>query len=254
MESRYTDLRTLNKTFLIFDLFHTLTDFESKWSDMPSTSRFLGLDPEEWNRLLFHDTHDRLCGFEKDEFRILRGIVDKIDPSVDDARVESAVRHRKERFRQSLMNIPVQNVETLRRLRREGYKLGLLSNADVMEKASWPDSPLSGMFDSVVFSCDVGFAKPEREIFELSLHSLGCLPAEAVFIGDGGSDELEGARKLGLETILMSGIIEELWPERIPERRGWAGYEITAISDLANGGIMILPRDRSAARSLEERR
>ncbi len=243
MERRFTDLRNLGKTVLIFDLFHTLTDFESKWSTMPSTSRFLGLDSKEWNRRLFYDTHDRLCGFVRDEFRILRDIVDKIDPSIDDSRVEEAVKHRKERFRQCLMNIPVRNVETLRRLREDGYRLGLLSNADVMEKAFWSESPLFGLFDSVVFSCDAGFAKPERELFELSLKSLGCLPVEAVFIGDGGSDELKGAREAGLETILMSGIIEELWPEKIPERRGWAGHEISAISDLMDGRIMILPKE-----------
>jgi len=53
-----------------------------------------------------------------------------------------------------------------------------------------------------------------------------------VFIGDGGSDELAGAKKVGLTTVMITGIIQELWPEKIPDRRKWADYEIVNITEL----------------------
>jgi len=49
------------------------------------------------------------------------------------------------------------------------------------------------------------------------LHRLGITAAEAVFVGDGGSNELRGAREVGMRSILFSGVIAHLWPERITQ-------------------------------------
>ncbi len=58
------------------------------------------------------------------------------------------------------MCIPDENLNALRQLREAGYRLGLISNADVMEVAAWPDCPAAGFFDASVFSCEVGCVKP----------------------------------------------------------------------------------------------
>ena len=74
--------------------------------------------------------------------------------------------------------------------------------------------------------------KPEKEIYELSLRQLSVSPAESVFVGDGGSNELEGARKAGMTTIMIPGIIRELWPERIAERQRQADVVIVRLAEL----------------------
>lgn len=40
--------------------------------------------------------------------------------------------------------------------------------------------------------------KPEPEIYRIALESLGVRPDQSVFVGDGGSDELRGAREMGI--------------------------------------------------------
>ena len=74
-------------------------------------------------------------------------------------------------------------------------RLGLLSNAgpELRELVA----PLAGLFDHIVISAEVGFRKPEPEIYRLALEQLGVEPAEAVFVDDRARN-VEAARVLGL--------------------------------------------------------
>jgi len=221
-----------NKKAYIFDLFHTLTGPESKWATLPTTSEFFGIDRRVWSDMLQFGTYERLCGRERDPFKIIRNLVDRVKPEISDELVREAVEIRKERFGQAIINIPAENINTLKRLKENGLKLGLLSNADVMEIAMWDKSPIAGLFDSTVFSCFVGYAKPDREIYNISMKELGVTAEESVFIGDGGSNELKGAKEAGITTIMITGIIQELWPEKISERKKWADHVIENIEEL----------------------
>ena len=66
----------------------------------------------------------------------------------------------------------------------------------------------------------------------MSLQELNVKPEEAVFIGDGGSSELKGGKEAGITTVMITGIIQDLWPEKIPQNRPWADFEIVKISEL----------------------
>ena len=100
-------------------------------------------------------------------------------------------------FAAALIQVPDQTQSVLRALKSKGKKIGLISNADVMEVAAWSRCPVADLFDSTVFSCSVGWAKPEAEIYEIALKELAVIPSEAIFVGDGGSDELQGASERG---------------------------------------------------------
>jgi putative hydrolase of the HAD superfamily len=212
-----------------FDLFHTLTGRESEWSDLPWTSDVLGIDRARWDELLITHSRWRLAGEEKDPYRILSRLAREADPTISDDRVREAVRLRLQRFRDSLMRVPQENVDALERLRSAGLRLAVISNADAMEVAAWNDCPLAGLFDAEVFSCMVGCAKPERAIYEKCLQALGLAAGECLFVGDGGSNELEGAREIGMPTVFISGVIAELWPERIQQRLSSCDHHIERI-------------------------
>lgn len=203
---------------VIFDLFHTLTGLESEWSDLPWTSDMLGIDRGRWDEVLTTRSRWRLAGEERDPYRILSALAHEADPTISQDRIRNALRVRIQRFRDSLVRVPKENVEALRRLRVAGFRLGLISNADVIEVAAWGDSPLAGLFDAEVFSCKVGCVKPERAIYERCLMTLGLSAEECLFVGDGGSNELVGAKDVGMSTVLVSGVIAELWPERVQQR------------------------------------
>ncbi len=203
---------------VIFDLFHTLTALESEWSDLPPTSVLLGIDRRVWNEVDTRSARRRLTGEQRDPYLIVREMALQADPTIPDDRIRAAAEIRLRRFRDALQRIPQANVAALQSLRKAGLRLGLVSNADAMEVATWKDCPLAGLFDSEIFSCDVGLVKPEPAIFRKCLGELA-LPADAcMFVGDGGSNELVGAKDVGLATVFVSGVIAQLWPEVIPSR------------------------------------
>jgi putative hydrolase of the HAD superfamily len=149
-----------------------------------------------------------------------------VDAAIPEERILRALETRLRRFDQVFQRIPAENVAMLRELRGSGYRLALLSNADAMEVASYSKGALAGLFDAEIFSCDAGCAKPEPAIFHACLDALGLGAHECVFVGDGGSDELVGAKAVGLRTIFVSGVIEEHWPERVEPRRAIADAHV----------------------------
>ena len=229
-----TTLRRANAPVrgVIFDLFHTLTGKESEWSDLPWTSDVLGIDRRLWDELLTARSRWRLAGEERDPLKILTALAREADPSISDERIREALRVRVKRFRDALQRVPDENIEALKSLRAAGLRLGLISNADVMEVEAWHDCPLAGLFDAEVFSCEVGCVKPEPAIYERCLKQLGVSAGACVFVGDGGSNELAGARNLGLTTVFVSGVTAELWPERVEERMSLADYHVERVPEM----------------------
>ena len=217
---------------VIFDLFHTLTARDSEWSKHPPTCDMLGVDMRAWDRVLIESSRWRLVGEERDPYTIFRRLVDEVDATISDETVRSVLERRRQRFRDCFENVPAANIEALRRLRAAGFKLALLSNADVMDIEGYGGSTLAGLFDVEIFSCDAGCAKPEPEIFHACLEALALPAAQCVFAGDGGSDELRGAKAVGLRTVFVSGVIEELWPERIAARRAVADHHVRWVPEM----------------------
>lgn len=185
-----------------------------------------------WNEQLLKYSDDRLRGRITDPFAIIERMAHAIDPSIADETIRHAVDNRIARFKHALTHIEEPTMETLHKLKAMGKILGLVSNADVTEVLAWQDSPLAPCFDSVVFSCRVGYVKPEPEIYLACLNHLGVVPRNALFIGDGGSDELSGARRVGMETVLVTHVIERLWPERIEKARASAVHVVRDIGDI----------------------
>jgi putative hydrolase of the HAD superfamily len=94
----------------------------------------------------------------------------------------------------------------LRRLAESGFRLGLLSNAHEREIRGWQDSPLAELFNAACFSCHLGSVKPQPESYHAILDRLQVPGSETVFVGDGASGELDGARSAGIRwTVWMRG-------------------------------------------------
>src|ERR1043166_1384665 len=209
---------------IVFDLFHTLTGLESEWSDLPWTSDVLGIDRAVWNTALTVQSRWRVAGEERDPYRIVERLARAIDPSITQETLRRAAEVRVPRFRHSLCRVPPANVGTLRRLRAAGFRLGLVSNADAMEVAAWPDSPLAGLFDVEVFSCMAGCVKPEPAIFAKCLDALAGGAAERMVVGDGSSDEPAGAKVIGMGAGPRAGLVRAALAEKIPERAAIADH------------------------------
>ncbi len=217
---------------LIFDLFHTLSSIHHSNVPGRNSHEIIGVSREKWLEALFTDHERRARGHIKDPVGIIKDITDKLGMGIAEEMICELAQSRYDRFSYSLKNILPHTVETIRELKRRGKTVILLSNADVCEVESWEHSPLAAHFDHAVFSCHTGYLKPEPEIYDHAVKLSGASKDECLFIGDGGSDELNGAKKYGIASCFTSEFIKDLWPEHIEERKLIADYHIDRIDEL----------------------
>ena len=92
-------------------------------------------------------------------------------------------------------------IPMLSQLKERGVLVGLISNCYVGEARAIRESELFPFFDGAYLSCELGIAKPDVEIFERCMKELGVKPEECLYVGDGGSRELETAGGLGMKAV-----------------------------------------------------
>jgi putative hydrolase of the HAD superfamily len=119
-------------------------------------------------------------------------------------------------------------VPTIEELRRRGHRLGMISACSQDVPDIWESTPFGGLFDSTVFSCSVGFSKPDARIYQLCAEELGLAVEDCLFVGDGANDELPGAEAAGMTSLQLRAPGEQLTPEG--ER--WTGDFVERLSDV----------------------
>ena len=112
-------------------------------------------------------------------------------------------------------------IQVLSQLKSVGIKLGIISNA-----SSWSEMVLDSVgirpyFDSIVLSYKYGIVKPTPAIYLQGLMELGLDSQFCCFVGDGGDNEMEGAKNVGLTTILVDRY----------SRNVQADYRVNSLSD-----------------------
>ena len=86
-------------------------------------------------------------------------------------------------------------------LRERGIRIGLITNCFSEEAELIRESRLYPYFDAPGLSWEEGTRKPDPAIYRTCLGRLGIAPEECLYVGDGGSFELETARSLGLRAL-----------------------------------------------------
>jgi putative hydrolase of the HAD superfamily len=214
---------------IIFDLFNTLTCPLSDTAGVPYSADILGVSRSAWATALTQLSGPRLTGELKSGPDIVRHMATALKVAAREDTLLSAAAAHERLFAEILTSVPEKNVALLRSLRAEGFRLAVLSNCDACELTAWKACPLHGLFDVELFSCQVGLVKPQPEFYVECLRQLGVEAKSCLFVGDGGHDELAGARAVGMRTVLFSGVIRDTWPERIPELRKYADFHIESL-------------------------
>lgn len=218
---------------VLFDLFHTLSTVRHAKVPGPDTSDLLDVDRESYLRALFDDSTRRLTGQIDDPAEVIRDIAVACGSTVPASEYGRIAEIRRRRFAESLRRVAPSTLNALDVLRLNGKTLALISNADVIEAEGWDASPLSGRFSVAVFSCFVGMAKPDPAIFRHCLDSLGVLAEDALFVGDGGSEEFVGAKALGIPTVCTVEFIRDTWPDKVESRKSQADFSVESLNELA---------------------
>lgn len=97
----------------------------------------------------------------------------------------------------------------LSKLKEKGVLVGVISNCFSEEADAIRRSELFPYFDAVYLSYEQGVQKPDEEIFLRCVDSFGVKGEECVYVGDGGSNELETARKLGMKAVQAAWYLRE---------------------------------------------
>ena len=93
-------------------------------------------------------------------------------------------------------------IDTLRRLKETGIRLGLITNgAADMQRGKIGRFALGGFFDHIQVEEELGVGKPDEKAFRHALDALGVGPAEAWMVGDDLEFDIRGAQQAGIYAV-----------------------------------------------------
>lgn len=127
----------------------------------------------------------------------------------------------------------------LEALEEKGIRTGLVTDGcGRVQHAKISALGLDRRLDSVVVTDDFGLKKPMSEVYEKCLQALGCIPGEAVYVGDNPRKDFYGARKLGIKTVR---IVRErgMYMEAVAEPDWEAEYRIRSLTELMGDGSVL---------------
>src|SRR2546427_9894664 len=97
---------------------------------------------------------------------------------------------------------------TVRKLKRAGYKLGIVSDTDGtpgMKRKRIRQVPFHDLFEAIVVAGeDTPRVKPGHESFSLVAKKLGVQPKSCIYVGDNPRTDIEGAKAVGMITVIVN--------------------------------------------------
>lgn len=187
---------------VFFDLFETLiTEWDGDKKKAKHSTDGLGIEIKVFNKEWSSRREKRMDGTFEDCRSCLIEILRSQNIVVDERAIETFVKRRIQAKKVAFENIDKQIIRTLEEIKDTGVKIGLISNCAPEEVSAWEASTLSELFNDVVFSFKEKCAKPDEEIYKIALNNLCVLPEQAIFVGDGGSNELQGAMDAGIKAF-----------------------------------------------------
>ncbi len=147
---------------------------------------------------------------------VLRQIVRDVGKA-DEPRLRAVIARREREKQDCFRHLHPGVLPMLAALREWGVAVGLVSNCYQEEAQAIRQSPLAPYFDAMVLSCELGVCKPDPAIFLRCTELLHVSPADCLYVGDGGSRELQTARELHMDArqarwYLRPGSRQEMGP------------------------------------------
>lgn len=193
---------------VIFDMFETLvTFFESPLYFGAQIAKDAGIPEESFNTLWRPTEHARSIG-EMTLEQTLEMIL-KENQCYSETLLTDIVAKRVASKQECFRHIHPDIIPMLTKLKEEGILIGLISNCYSEEVEVIRQSSLFPYFDAVYLSYEQGLWKPDEEIFRRCMEGLSVKAEECLYIGDGGSYELETAKRLGMTAVQAAWYFKE---------------------------------------------
>ena len=182
---------------VIFDMFETLiTHFESPLYMAKQICADIGITETKFREIWDVTDLDRTLG-KKTLEEVIEEVLKKNDRYSLEL-FEMIINKRKQSKIECFNHIHPKILPLLTSIKKMNIKIGLITNCYFEERDVIQNSVLYDYFDVVCMSCELGLAKPDTAIFKKCTQALDVSPEECLYIGDGGSFELETARSIGM--------------------------------------------------------
>lgn len=200
---------------VIFDMYETLiTHFASPFYFGLEIAQDIGIDPSEFLPL-WRGTEDKRTTGELPMDKALESILKTCNIFSDDL-LKHIMDKRVEIKEDCFRHLHNEIIPMLELLKKSNIKIALISNCFTEEAMVIRNSILAPYFDEIILSCEQGIKKPDPQIFLYCLEKLKLKPEECIYVGDGGSNELDAASTLGIRPIqacwyLIQGSKQPVW-------------------------------------------
>ena len=186
-------------TAVVFDLYETLvTESGLDVARAGALGPVFGLDPVAY-RKQWKPLRPSVVRGELTLAQALTRVGRQLGSEIGAERIQRAIDERIRARTAVLENAHPDLVRLTKDLASDGLRLATISNCMAEDVNGWSRSALAPHVACTVFSCAVGLAKPDPQIYLEAVRQLDVEPEDALYVGDGGDDELSGAREAGLQ-------------------------------------------------------
>lgn len=227
-------VRVVVRQAVVFDFYGTLSVSATRAERMAGATRVaaaLGIAATVLHEAIAETFTERATGACGDLEETMRWLARRCGcaPSAEQLAEACAIRRATEDIYARALRADAE--KTLRTLRHRGVKVGVLSDCTHELPEIWPSLPIAGHADAVVFSVQAGLRKPHPDLYARVASALGVPPEACLYVGDGGSGELTGARRAGMAPFhLVAGDSAEA--VIYDADSGWDGPTVHALSDV----------------------
>ena len=199
---------------VIFDLFETLiTEWGHKKYTKNEMCVDLGIERAEFDVFWNEKKQDRYIGSISFEDSLLY-VSEKCGKTLDATTLSNIIDKRIKTKSVCFEYVLPEVFQLLRTLKGIGLQTAIISNCSSEEVKVLKESELYGYFDEVILSYEVHMKKPDSYIYEEAAKRLDVALDECIFVGDGGSNELVGAKTVGMKAIQAKWYTNQLPKKR----------------------------------------
>lgn len=193
---------------VIFDMFETLvTHFESPVYMAKQICADIGITEPKFREIW--DTTDEYRTLGKKSLGEVIEAILRANNCYSCELFEKVIRKRKQSKVECFNHIHSEIIPMLTAIKKRKIKVGLITNCYFEERDVIQDSVLFDYFDAVCMSCELGVKKPNVEIYHKCTDTLGVSSNECLYVGDGGSLELETARAIGMHPVQATWYLKD---------------------------------------------
>lgn len=186
---------------VIFDLFETLI---TEWGHKKYTKNELCVDlnicRDDFDIYWDEKALDQYLGIITFQESLLY-VCEKCGQTITPAQIETITAKRIQTKSDCFNYILPEVFDLLKQIKAMGLKTAIISNCSSEEVKVLKESKLCNYFDEIILSYEVGMKKPDTCIYEEAAKRLDTLTEECLFVGDGGSNELFGAKNAGMKPV-----------------------------------------------------